>query len=377
MEATQPTPDAGEAADDLTDLLVEPGPFLSVRLTTDPTVPNASQTSELRWKSLRSDLADDGVPEPVLAAVDPLVPDAHLEDRALAVVANAHGALHVEHGDDPRDPDDRADGRWGPLPWLFPVLTWRQRSVPHLVVVIDRRGADLFGVRREGSDVHREVESDRSPIRRSKPGGWSQRRYQQRAENSWERGAGDVSEAVAKLAAQVDPELIVVAGDVRAVGFLVEALPTDLAELVEVIEGEPSRREGVEIPDEVSGVVEARLERREEELLAAFDEEQGQGDLAAEGPERTALALAKAQVEVLLIRDDADDDRPAWFGPDAAQVGVRREHVEAMGVAEPEEDRLRDALVRAALGTSARVHVLRDDAGPRDGIGAILRWSDR
>jgi hypothetical protein len=37
---------------------------------------------------------------------------------------------------------------------------------------------------------------------------------------------------------------------------------------------------------------------------------------------------------------------------------------------------LRDALVRAALGTSARIHLLEAERGPSEGIGALLRWSD-
>src|SRR4051812_26724226 len=178
-------PDAGEAARDLADLVNERGPFLSLALTTDPSVENAQQLVDVRWRSLRQDLAAREVPEGLLEEIDAIVPEAHLRGRTVGVIGNERGVLHVEHGEDPTDPDDHADGRWASLPSLFPILAWRRWQMPHLVVLIDRRGADLAAVRRE-SELHREVTAQNDPQARSKPGGWSQRRYQQRAENSWE-----------------------------------------------------------------------------------------------------------------------------------------------------------------------------------------------
>jgi hypothetical protein len=333
---------------------------------------------DLRWRTLRSDLASRRVPGSVLEEIDALVPDAHLEGRTLAVVANADGLLHVEHGEDPTDHDDRADGRWEALPWLFPILAWRRWQLSHLVVLIDRRGADIVAVRREGGELRREVDAERFPERRVKPGGWSQRRFQQRAENSWEQGAGDVATEVERLAGRVDPRLIVVAGDVRAVGFLRDALPPALSELVHVVEGQRERDGGAGGPTEdVERILVSTVRQDEERLLARFEEELGQRDLAVEGADATVAALAKAQVDVILIRDDPDDRRTVWFGPEPTQIGLDRQAVEAMGVEDPREGRLRDGLVRAALGTSARIHVLDADRDPRDGIGALLRWSDR
>jgi hypothetical protein len=43
--------------------------------------------------------------------------------------------------------------------------------------------------------------------------------------------------------------------------------------------------------------------------------------------------------------------------------------------AEVQEARLRDLLVRGALGTGGGVGVVPSDAGPEDDIGAILRVS--
>ena len=87
-------------------------------------------------------------------------------------------------------------------------------------------------------------------------------------------------------------------------------------------------------------------------------------------------ALAMAAVDVLLVAaDDPDDPRKAWFGPEPTQVGVTAADVRSMGVDQPQEGRLVDVAVRAALGTGAGIRVIGTGAGLEGGIGAILRWS--
>ena len=113
MDHTGVTPQVAVTAPDLADKILRPGPFLTVYLTTEPEIENAAQRSELRWKSLRSELVDEGVPEKALAAVDPLVPDAHHLGATLAVIATAQGLVHVANEPEPPAGDL---GRWAPLP---------------------------------------------------------------------------------------------------------------------------------------------------------------------------------------------------------------------------------------------------------------------
>ncbi len=49
-----------------------------------------------------------------------------------------------------------------------------------LFVVTDRLGAELIAVLPDGPDTHHEVAGEELHITRSAPGGWSQRRFQQR-----------------------------------------------------------------------------------------------------------------------------------------------------------------------------------------------------
>src|SRR3954453_3812899 len=228
METSQPMIAVTPAPTQIVELARQRGPFVTVYLTTEATIDNAQQRSTQRWKTLRADLVEQGAPVEVLATIDPLVGDAHLRGQCLAVVAAADGDPLVEHRPDPPASDV---GRWGPLPVFGPLLEWHQQSVPHVTVVIDRLGADLavFGPLQRESVTH--VGDSDDPISKASPGGWSQRRYQQRAENSWEENAKDVAAELTNVVEEIGARLVVVAGDVRAVQLLREHLDRSVDDL--------------------------------------------------------------------------------------------------------------------------------------------------
>ena len=374
MERAGLTPQVAPDTADLTDLVKTPGPFLSLQLTTEADIDNAARRSEQRWRAVRDDAAAQGAPEDVLAAVDPLIADAHLEGQGLAVVATPSGVVHLEHG--PREPL-RDLVRWSALPSLVQVVAWRQGSPGYVTVLADRQGADLTGYRREGPEVSREAGGDEHPIRKPNAGGWSQRRYQERAEHTWERNAEDAADQVVRLARRVDARLVVAAGDERAVTLLQDALPAELAERVHVVSAGRSPDGSEDSFEEQAGIaVELAVNADTDALLEKFREERGQRDRAAEGAEATLAALAMAAVDVLLVApDDPDDSRTAWFGPDPTQVALTADDLRGLGVEQPVEGRLVDVAVRAALGTGAGIRVVEAGAGLDGGLGAVLRWS--
>jgi hypothetical protein len=364
------------AAPDLAELYRTPGPFVSAYLTTDGAIENASFRSEQRWKSLRDELADAGAPDAALAAVDPLVAEAHLHGGTLAAVGDADGLLLVEHGP---EPPARDRGEVGPLPALLPILAWRQAHPPHLTVLADRSGADLTLSRLGRDELTGEAGGVTGPMARTKPGGWSQRRFQQRAENSWDRNADDVAADLTALVDRFGPRLVVLAGDVRAVEMIEKALPERVGERLVVVEGSRAddgdeRHVAARVAEQVAAAVNLDVVR----MLEKFREELGQADRAAEGPVDTLAALARAQVEVLLVAghlDGHDGGRHAWFGPEPHQVAGDPDTVRAMGVERPQEGRLADVAVRAALATGASVAVVGGGDLPAGGLGAILRWA--
>lgn len=372
METSGLIPDTFVVAPELADLAASPGPYASVYLTTEAAVENAGPRVEQRWKTVRASLAQDGADEQVLAAVDGVVPGSHLQGQALAVIADTTGVRHVEHHPEPL-PGDIA--RWGALPSLLPLLEWRQVSPPHVVVIADRQGADLVAVRRDGPDLRREVGGDDYPLRKVGPGGWSQRRFQQRAENTWEDNADDVAEQLVELVDRVHARLVVLAGDVRALQMLRDAVPDRVAALLsDVGGGRSADGSGPAIETEVDRVVRERVAEHTAEVLEKFAEERGQRDRAVEGAAATLGALALGQVEGLLV-DAALGAHSAWFGPEPLHVGASRDDLAAMGVEAPERAPLVDVVIRAALGGGAGVRIVPSESAPEGGLGALLRWA--
>jgi release factor family 2 len=374
METSEQLPHGAVEAPDLAELVRRAGPFLSVYLNTERNLANAAQRSVARWKTVRTDLPDKVVPGAVLERIDEIVTEAHLEGDGLVVIADAEEILHVEHGPALGRNDE---ARWGPIPRLLPIIRWRQSEPTYVVVMTDRTGADLFGFRRGSPDLHAEVEGEHDEIRKVQAGGWSQRRYQQRAEDSWEQNAEQVAERVTRLVDQIKPVFVAVAGDVRAVALLRESLPERVGELVHVIEKEIPRKleEDDPVPEDVWALVQQHVRETTEALLARFEQERGQHDKAVEGVEATARALAMAQVAVLLIADGSEDDRQLWFGPDPALLAPNDQELKELGVDSPVQGPAKDVLTRAALGTGSGIRVLEDSKVVDEGVGALLRWS--
>jgi hypothetical protein len=387
MESSGTTPPGGQSAAAVPDIAAVfdgSGPFVTVYLATEAAVEQAAQQSELRWKTLRRELEEAGAPEPALAAVDPLVPDAHHLGRTLAVVTDGTGLRLARHEPDP----PARDAGWvAPLPRVGPLIEWAQAALPHLVVLADRAGADIVVFTREAAArgtgeapvVTVGQDSGTDPVlRKANPGGWSQRRYQNRAENLWEQNAKAVADHVAALADEIGARLIVAAGDVRALQLLREHLPQPVVDLVREVDG--SRGPGAadagldEVADDVVKLVATVAAHDTVELLRQFKQEKGQHDLAAEGVAATIAALAAARVDVLLVHDDPDDDRTAWFGPEPGMVAETKATLADMGVEQPQEARLVDVAIRAAFTTGAAVRIVPSVSSVAEGIGAILRF---
>jgi len=376
METSQALPAGAVVPSDLVELTTGGGPFLTIELNTESAIENAARTTDRRWRSLRSDLETRGVPDEVLRSVDPLIAEAHLGGDGLVVVADAGGLRHVEHGPAP-GPQDR--GWWEPLPRLATALRWRQASVPFVLALADRTGANLYaftGGPDEAPAAEREIEGDEFPITKVGPGGWSQRRYQERAENTWEENAEDVANAVARLAGRVEARLVLLGGDVRATTLIRGSWPPGFELPVEVVPGErPWDGSGSMMPDAAREVLDGFVEGETRAIVERFREEAGQGDLAVEGASATMAALSALAVAVLLLNDDVDDEATAWVGAEAIPVVGGRGDLESLGVQAAVEVRRADALIRAAIGTSAGIRFVPPETPLPDGVGALLRWS--
>jgi len=197
-------------------------PFTSVYLPLDQTAADAAHQRDVGWRHLRDDLVAQGAPDDALDAVGDLVL-AERHGATVAVVADADGRTLVRPL---REPLAHPVAVHGPLPHLGPLVAFAQSEPVYVVVLVDRRGADIVTVV-DGVTIAADESVDGdpdAPIRKVAPGGWSQRRYQQRAENTWEDNAAAVADEVAEVARRSGAAVVVAAGDDRARALLDEHL---------------------------------------------------------------------------------------------------------------------------------------------------------
>ena len=335
----------------LGDLVAGAGPFATVALSSPSAVEDAEARFEIGWKNARRALAEAGLPEEDVAAIDArLTSMDHRASPAIVLVRAVGGPLFVEQLGDPIEHDLVAVDS---LPRFGPIVEDRQRAVAHVVVEIDRIGAALTSFDAGGDVASDVVQGNRLHIHRGHPGGWSQRRFQQRAENRWETNAVDVATATVEAAGQVEAEFIAVSGDVRAVGFLRDHLPANWQDVTVVLDaGSPDG-----IADETVRVVADIVARRTRDLLDTLRTQLAAG-AGCVGTDATLAALAEGRVETLLVHDDVDDDR---------RNALTRGDVTIEG-------RLVDLAIHTACATDARVHIIPAVDDVDDGLGAILRW---
>jgi hypothetical protein len=363
----------------LSHLYAVEGPFATVYLDLGEPSEDRRTRVDLGWRALREELVTAGADDATLGALDERVAEEPHPGAGRVLVA-AQGRVLLDHHHD-RAPL-RPTATWQPLPHVMPLVAMLADRVPHVVVVADRTGADITVYGDLGRLVGTsEVQGDDDEIRRVSPGGWSQRRYQNRAEDSWEKNAGQVAARVNRLVSGISPALVVAAGDVRARQFLREHLSSQAQEiLVEVEEGGRGAGASEESLDQrVAQLVAEAAVRRQLELLDTYREEIGQQDRAVTGLATTVDVIRKAQVETLVLHDEPASEAVLFVGPEPLHLAMTRTELLDLGVDEHRIDEVRAdaAIVRALVGSAAGIVVVPGgDVELTDGIGAVLRYVD-
>lgn len=338
---------------DLREFVLEPGPFLSIAIPTPSRSDDAAHQLEIRWKNALSQISGDAWTSDEIAELEGLGRHLHHgEGAAIVILHRRGGSTLVEFIDEPvRETTVHED----PLPRLAPLIEARQRAIAHVVVQADRAGADLTAF--DGGSVlaSETVEGEREYIHRGHPGGWSQRRFQQRAENTWEENARLVAGETADLARRVDAEMIVVSGEVRARSLLVDELDGmhDVPEVVGIESGAPEA-----IAEDVVRLVTDRVARWIRDLAERVREGavHGRATTDADG---TLAALGEGRVATLLVHDDVD-----------AVDEVTETEIAGF----PAGARIVDVAIAAALRSDADVVVVPQLAMMDGPLAAMLRW---
>lgn len=355
------------------DLLNAPGPFATAYIPTPSAIEDAASRFEGSVKSALESLERAGASKELVGRIrDEAMGHDHADGETLVVVANADDAWSWAMTTE----SEHVDVAVGPLPRIGRLVEEARHTLPHIVVLIDREGADI-DVIHEGQDLvrHLSVEGDADVIHKSPAGGWSQRRFQQRVENTWEENAQEVAGTVGDIHGAIRPHAVFVAGDERAAGFLVEHLPEEVRDVVHRLE-HGSRADGADLDGmraDVDHELADLIARHTVELLERFSSALPNG-AAVEGIEDTLSALFERRAERVLVHVDPSDDRTAWFGPEAGQVAADPSTFETLGI-EAQEGPLLEVCLRAAHGTGAAIWFVpgHGPSVPAEGLGAVLR----
>jgi len=335
-----------ERLEDLKSLVTSADRFLTVALAAASGRADARAHFEAEWKSARQRVSGDWAGDE-LTELDDVVADLHHGDGEAVVLVHARkGVTLVEWLQEPIIATTVSEG---PLPTLATVIEGRQRVIAHVVVEADRAGADVTAF--DGGTVltTETIDGSTEHIHRGHFSGWSQRRFQQRAENTWERNANEVADAVAATARAVDARLVAVAGDVRAQTFVLESLPADVADKsVKIEAGSPAG-----IADEVVRLLSSIVAERVTELAARVRDRLPHGTASVDTDEVMA-ALGEGRVETLLVHDDGS--------------GHAENPVDQV------EPRLVDQAIAAALSTDAEIVVVPHLAMMNGPLMAVMRW---
>ena len=360
--------------------------WASVYLDTTPTVEIAGAELELRWRSARQRLAADGADEATLDAVGEALSGATHDSRGQAVFA-ADGAvrLSVHLPSPPR----QEISRYSPLPHVMPLLAQLPPRAPHVRVAAARGGAEVVAVPArptdpdrppgpiEGTPARQVTGSHSWPVHKVSAGGLSELRLQRSVEETWAANAKEAVAAATAAADRVGAEFVVVGGDVRERGMLIEVLPARLRDNAVIVDRETAADAAVF--DEAAAAEAAR--RAEAASRARLDEFRARMDVrdlavrrAAEGLSGTLAALRDGLAQDVLLADNPSSTATAWAGPGPDDVAVTAEELGAGETGGSVRDRADAVLSRAAARTDAGLFFLPPDAAPlRDGVGALLR----
>lgn len=351
--------------------LFQTAPLTTVVLDTGKHDESGARELELRWRALSEQLGEQGAPQAAIEAIGAEVEEL-LEGRTpagLLLVADGE-RLRLRHElPEPPAQDVTTHAR---LPHLAEMARQSSRSVSHLLITVDRLGGVIrrYGPWQEELATIGESGED-WPIKKTGIGGWSEARYQRSVENQWEANLKALADDVNRIVQASRPEVVLVAGDIRAKSLLHEHLSAEAAELTRDIE-HPG-----DIEPTPETVREQVLQVAAEKVTDVLDQVRrglGQGSDAAGGLDAVCQALQRGQADTLVVAEGLlEAERKVWIGETLTEVAV-----EQSGIADGKGEQVSaiDGLMRAAAGAATAVLVAADPALPEQDCVASLRYAD-
>ena len=264
--------------------------------------------------------------------------------NGLAIFASTKGDLFEAI---PLDvPIERPSMHVDAVPHLYPLARVNDQYPRYAALLVDTNSANLY-VFALGAKVRREtVQNEKT--RRNRMGGWSQARYQRRADNFHKQHMKEVVDLLDKVVAQERINHIVIACDDVAKPFLMTQMPKHLAQkVIDTVNVDVKSVPEHELLTETMAALRKADAKTDAEQVQRMLDAWHAGGLAVAGIEATMRALDMREVEELLIAA-----RPDRVGGPV------------------------DELVAKAQQNSARIRFVEADDLLADvgGVGALLRF---
>jgi peptide subunit release factor 1 (eRF1) len=249
----------------------------------------------------------------------------------------------------------------GPTPALYEVARVIDDNPTYAVLLADQKDAVLSFIRYAQTTRSVEMEATGFP-RHQQQGGWSQRRYQARADERIDAFARDVANETRKALDALQVRMLIVAGNEVMTSALDDAFHESVKERIIDRINLDIRSGEQEVIDATLPIAERAERDREAATVARLRDAVGAGGKGAGGAVETLDALQAGQVQVLVMADTFSEAGWADYTMPGYGVGhIPGEHPAGGEPSAMVPIALEKEFIRLALQTDAEIEIIHSD----------------
>ncbi len=256
--------------------------------------------------------------------------------------------------------------------YLAPLARLVGRGEGVLVAFVGRERGQVYHLR-AGQLVELADRTEEAPGRHDQ-GGWSQANYERHIENIVGQHLRRVAETLEACVRKLRGARVVLVGaeDIRS--DFEAILSHEVKSCIVGWRTAEAHADATQLLETVRPVLAEWWAGREQQLLERWREEAGKNGRATSGWEQTLEAASDGRVDVLLVRDGADQG--AYQCPACGRAQMADGSCPLDGTTLERRDDGLDLAVHQTLSHGGTVHVIRErrDLEPVGGVGALLRY---
>ncbi len=246
----------------------------------------------------------------------------------------------------------------GPVPALLPLARLDEDYPTYAVLVADQQRARVSLITQEHRVEELELTSSDYP-RKQQSGGWSQRRFQQRADERLWALARQIAAATDEYLDDQGVDMLIIAGDEVITGALEKVMPDTVRERVAATVRLDVNATIEEIIAATMPLARRDEARREQATVDTIADLAGQGGRVATGSDDVMDALSVGRVMKLVLLEDFHEDGWADFANGRYGVGLPNDVFDGWsGPFEAAPIIVEEEMVRLAIATGAEVDVI-------------------